>query len=123
MSLSGIAELLQLPLIIQLVAVVLELSDRGRALGGGQPQNLPPKMFAVSATGLSAERISGLLHEQRAPTLCADFSVDQFATVRRLETRAPVAALHIFGLILVSDGFLRHLGLCAGSIQPEAVGG
>jgi hypothetical protein len=64
---------------------------------------------------------SGLLRKEGAPALRADFPLDHFAGVRRLEIVTPVAALCTFRLILVRDRVLRHLGLCGRKTQAEAM--
>ena len=74
-------------------------------------------MVPVEAT----PAVSGLLRKEGAPALRADFPLDQFAGVRRLEIATPVAALCALRLILVRDRFLRHLGLGNRKIQAEAM--
>jgi hypothetical protein len=45
--------------------------------------------------------LSALFRKERAPALRADFSINHFAGVRRLEGAAAVAALRTFRLVLV----------------------
>ena len=80
-------------------------------------------VIGVSPVSCGDEAVLALLRKEGAPSLRADFPLDQFASVRRLEIVAPVASVCTFRLVLVRDRFLRHLGLCDRTIQPEAMDG